>query len=146
MKIRINVYGVKARKRKLKLHWAIGPISEQSILGTRSTTHTMLKLTTTQQSALSISPVDRKGKPAEVESIVFTSSDETVATVTQDTADPRKALLKAVNTGTAQINVTADPKLGDEVGAITGTLDVTVVAAEAVSLSIGTGTVEEQPE
>ncbi len=106
----------------------------------------MLKLTTTQQAALNISPVDRKGKAAEVESIVFSSSDESVATVTQDTADPRKALLKAVNTGTAQINVSADPKLGDDVGEIHGTLDVTVVAAEAVSFSIGTGTPEEQPE
>jgi hypothetical protein len=146
--ITVNVDGRKddARRRKPKLLWVIGPISEQPMFRTsRSQKNIMLKLTNTQQAALSIAPVDRKGKPAQVDAIVFTSSDDTVATVTQDPDDPRKALLKAVETGTAQINVTADADLGDGVLELTGTLDVTVVAGQAVSLAIQTGTVEEQP-
>lgn len=106
----------------------------------------MLKLTSTQQASLSISAVDRKGRPAQVDTIVFSSSDPSVATVTPDASDPSRALLKAMNTGTAQINVTADADLGDGVNALTGVLDVTVVPGQAVSLAIGTGTPEEQPE
>lgn len=106
----------------------------------------MLQLTNTQQATLSISAVDRKGKPASVDSIVFTSSDESVATVAADPSDASKATLKAVNAGTAQINVSADADLGDGVNTLTGTLDVTVVAGQAIALAIGTGTPEEQPE
>ena len=105
----------------------------------------MLKLTNTQQAALSISAVDRKGRPAPVDSIVFTSSDDTVARVIADVSDPSKALLQAVDAGTAQINVTADADLGDGVSELHGTLDVTVVAGQAVALAINTGTPEEQP-
>jgi hypothetical protein len=142
--INVNVNGKRRRRRPIKLHWAIGPISEQRFPGLVGEKQ-MLKLTNTQQASLSISAVDRKGRPAQVDSIVFTSSDPNVATVEQDTADPSKALLKAVDAGTAQINVTADADLGDGVSELSGVLDVTVVAGQAVALSIGTGTPEEQP-
>jgi uncharacterized protein YjdB len=106
----------------------------------------MLQLTNTQQAGLSISAVDRRGAPAQVDAIVFSSSDETVATVTPNPLDPSKAVVKALLPGTAQINVTADADLGDGVTPLTGTLDLTVVAGQAVALAIATGTPEEQPE
>lgn len=105
----------------------------------------MLQLTNTQQCALSVQGVDKKGNPAQLDSVVFTSSDNSVATVTSDPSDPNKALVKAVAAGTAQINVTADADLGDGVTELTGTLDLTVVAGQAVGFVINTGTPEEQP-
>lgn len=145
-KIKINIHiGKRKPKRAVKLLWGIGPVSEQPATGT-SRSRQMLQLTNTQQAALSISGVDRKGKPAGLDAIQFSSSDPNVATVTQDTADPSKAVVKAVNAGTAQINVSADADLGDGVNTLNGALDVTVVAGQAVGLSIGTGTPEEQPE
>jgi uncharacterized protein YjdB len=146
MKITVTVKIDERRKRRARLLWEIGPISEQPQGATIRRKRKMLKLTNTQQAALSISAVDRRNKPALVDSVVWTSSDDTVATVTADTADPMKATVKAIDAGTAQINVSADADLGDGERPITGALDVTVVAGEAVALVIGTGTPTEQPE
>jgi len=145
--VQINVYvdGVKKKtKTKVKLRWRVGPVSEQSLVGPLGV-RSMLQLTNTQQCPIEVSGVDKKGNPAELDSVVFTSSDPSVATVEADPADQDKALIKAVATGTAQINVTADADLGDGVSELTGTLDVTVVAGQAVGFAINTGTVEEQP-
>lgn len=104
----------------------------------------MLKLTSTQQASLSISAVDARGKPAQVDDVTWSSSDESVATVTVDPTDPRKATVKSVDAGTAQINVSADADLGDGVSTLTGLLDLTVLAGQAVALVISTGTPSEQ--
>lgn len=132
------------KKPKVTLVWAIGPISEQPSIGTNRRTSTMLQLTNTQQCALSVSGVDKKGNPAGLDSIAYSSSDPSVATVTQDTADSSKALVKAVAAGTVQINVSADADLGDGVSTLSGVLDITVVAGQAVGFVINTGTPEEQ--
>ncbi len=146
--VEINVYidGKKqtGKKPKVTLRWGIGPVSEQPHNGTRSLTY-MLQLTNTQQCQLSIAGVDKKGNPAGLEGIIYSSSDPSVAAVTQDAADPSKALVVAVAAGTAQINVRADADLGDGVTELTGVLDVTVVPGQAVSFVINTGTPEEQP-
>lgn len=146
--IQINVYvDGKKCKQKVKLRWGIGPVSEQPTPGPTFTwsMRSMLQLTNTQQCPLSVSGVDKKGNPAPLDSIVFASSDPSVATVAADPSDPSKALVKAVAAGTAQINVTADADLGDGVSTLTGTLDLTVVAGMAVGFQIATGTPEEQP-
>jgi uncharacterized protein YjdB len=92
--------------------------------------------------------VDAKGAAAQVQdgSVKWTSSDETVATVTQDAADPLKAVIVAGLPGTAQVNVSADADLGDGIATIAApALDVTVLAGQAVALgSIATGTPEAQ--
>jgi len=105
----------------------------------------MLQLTDTQQVRISIAPVDKKGAPAEVQSVAFSSSDSGVASVTQDPADEKAALVVAGLPGTCQIQVTADADLGNGVTTITGTLDLTVVGGEAVALGINAGAPEEQP-
>lgn len=146
--VQINVYvdGKKQRtKRRTKLLWGIGPVSEQPITGTPRREPTMLQLTNTQQCALSVSGVDKKGNPARLDAVQFTSSDPSVATVEADPGDASKALVKAVAAGTAQVNVSADADLGDGVSTLTGALDITVVAGQAVGFVINTGTVEEQP-
>jgi len=105
----------------------------------------MLLLTVTQKATLTLDPRDAKGNPAALDGApVWSSSDEGVAVVEVST-DGLNAVVKAAGlVGTAQINVTADARLNEEVVPIVGVLDVTVQAGEAVSLGIATGTPEEQ--
>jgi hypothetical protein len=98
-----------------------------------------------QKVALSIAPVDAKGNPAAVDGApAWASSDETVLTVAAS-ADGLSATVTAVGKlGAAQISVTADADMGAGTVPIAGVLDVSVVAGQAVSLSISTGTPEAQ--
>lgn len=107
------------------------------------TTNT-LTLTDSQQATLSIAPTDRKGKPAQVEGVTWTSSDNTKVTV-EPAPDGLSAVIKAQDIGTAQVSVGADAQLGDGVTALTGLLNVEVVAGAAVSLGIAAGAPTEQP-
>jgi hypothetical protein len=104
-----------------------------------------LVITDTQEVGLSISPVDKKGHPAKVDGPpVWTSSDDSIATVSA-AEDGLSAVVSAnVNLGKAQINVSADADLGEGQTSITGTLEIEVVAGEAVSLAINAGTPSEQ--
>jgi hypothetical protein len=104
-----------------------------------------LTLTAVQQVGVSVSAVDAKGNPAQVEDVVFSSSDEAVLLVKPDTSDPHKATAVAVAVGTAQVKVQADADIGEGVTNLTGLLDIEVVAAEAVSLGMTAGTPEDQP-
>lgn len=100
----------------------------------------MLVLTDVQKVALAIAPKSAAGNPATVDGVpAWSSSDETVVTLTV-AADGMSA--EAVTTGklgTAQVNVTADADLGEGLKEITGVLDVEVKASEAVSLDINAG-------
>lgn len=126
------------------LLWTVGPITEQAGLHGPTRDTPMIQLTDTQQVAVSVSAVDKKGAPASVQSVAFSSSDSSVAAVVADTADQSKAVVVAGLPGTAQIQVSADADLGDGVSLISGTLDVTVVGGQAVSLSVSAGTPVEQ--
>jgi hypothetical protein len=107
----------------------------------------VLVLTATQQAALAIEIVDAKGNPAPVDGVPqWTSSEPNYATVEAD-ADGMSATVKAVGPVTAtpvQINVSADADLGSGVTNIVGLLDVSVVAGQAVGVSITAATPEEQ--
>jgi hypothetical protein len=107
---------------------------------------TMLALQNDQQVTASIQPVDAKGNPAKVDGApTWSSSSEDVAIV-QAAADGLSAIIAGVDIGTCQINVQADADLGEGTTALTGTLDVEVVAGSAVALSITTGTPEPKKE
>ena len=100
----------------------------------------MYNLKDTDQVGLSFAAVDAFGNPTTVESATWTSSDDTVVTVTVDPADFTKAVMAAVGPiGTAQITLSADARFGPDVNTLTGLLDVTVIAGEAVSLVISPG-------
>jgi hypothetical protein len=104
-----------------------------------------LILTDLQKVTLSIQPVDAVGNPARVDGVpAWSCSDETVVTI--DVAgDGLSCVATSVGPlGTAQVNVTADADLGDGVKSIAGTLDVEVMASEAVSLTIVAGTPEDK--
>jgi hypothetical protein len=106
-----------------------------------------LTLTSVQQASLTVSAVDAKGNPAPVDNVVYRSSDPTIIELQEDSEDPTVAWVVAVGAlGNAQVTVAADADIGEGVKALTGLLDVTVVAAEAVAISIETGVPEDQPE
>ena len=120
-----------------RLLWTLGPVAEQLAFGPLEPP--MLQLTDSQEVAIQIAAVDKKGQPAVLAdgSVVFTSSDANVAAVTANPTDQTKATVVAGLPGTCQIQVTD--------GALSGTLDITVVGGAAASLTIVAGTPTEQP-
>lgn len=113
----------------------------QTKIGIEETT-----MTDSQQETLTIAPVDKKGKPAQLDGVpVWATSDETVATV-DASADPTglNAILSGVAPGSCRVTVTGDADLGSGVSPITGTLDVTITAGQAVTVAITEGTPTEQ--
>jgi len=145
------------RKTRVRIVWTIGPFREQPP-GTsparaprvrahfhESENSTML-LSDSQQVDLSVAFKDKKGNVAAVENIQFATSDASILTVDQDTADPSKAVVKAVGPlGSGQVSVTADSLVGEGEAQIVGTLDIQVVAGQAVTAEVSTGTATEQP-
>jgi hypothetical protein len=85
-----------------------------------------------------VSYVDAGGNPAAVDGAVsWDSSAAAVATVVVDDTDSTQCAVQAVGTlGQAQVTATADVDLGEGVQALITTLDVSVVAGEAVAGSI----------
>jgi hypothetical protein len=142
--VSVVIDGVEHGHRTPHIAWNVGPVSEQHLPGPLGARY-MIQLIDTQQVKVNIAPVDKKGAPAQVQDVTFTSSDGTVAAVTQDEADPNSATVVAGLPGTCQIQVTADADLGDGVTTITSALDVTVVGGQAVGLAINAGAPEEQP-
>jgi hypothetical protein len=138
----LNLYLGGRRPRPLR--WVIGPVSEQRLTYVGPGAPPMLQLTDSQQCALTIQPVDKKGQPAQVDvaSAMWTSSNPDVAAVN---SNGLRATVVAGMPGMAQINVTVDADLGEGVRELSGTLDVTVVAGDAVSLGIQTEPPVEQP-
>ena len=104
-----------------------------------------MNLKSTQQVTLSISPTDRKGRPASVENVAWQTSNSEVATV-EAASDGLSAVVKAVGPlGDVTVSVTADGQAGEGEFPLAGSLDFTVTAANAVSLAVNAGEPEEQP-
>ena len=104
------------------------------------------QLTATQQCDAMMKLTDARGNPAPVQDPTWLSSDTAIVTVTQDAADPLKALVKAVGpTGAALVTFTADADLGAGVVPILGSGDVVVVAGQAVVAEMVTSVPVEQP-
>ena len=95
-------------------------------------------LQTGQEVDLSVAYTDREGNEAQVESQAWTSSDDTILTVT-DNGDGTAVAAATGPVGTGQVTLTADARFGDDVVEIRGVLDVDVVAAEAVTAVITPG-------
>ena len=103
-----------------------------------------LILTNSQEVDLAIQPLDKRGKPAQVDGTpAWSSSDAAKATVAP-AADGLSCVAKALDNGTVQISVSADADLGDGVRTLTGTLDLEIVSGEAVTLSVIAGAPREQ--
>lgn len=104
----------------------------------------MLTLTATQRVGVAITPVDAKGNVARIDGpATFLSSDETILTVTPN-GDLAALVTATGKLGTAQLSVAADGDLGEGVRPLRGTLDIEIVAGEAVALTINANAPEEQ--
>lgn len=112
-----------------------GPLTEERMA---------LVLTVTQEADLSVVAVDARGNVAHVADPRWSSSDEgVVAVVPSD--DGMSAIVRAAGpTGNAQVVFRCDADLGEGVVELMGTLDVEVVAGQAVSVSIVAGAPREQ--
>lgn len=86
-----------------------------------------------------VTPLDAKGNPAQVEagSAVWTSSDESVATVVADPTNELGATVTPVGPlGSAQIKMECDADLGAGVQSIAFLGDINVIAGQAVGGTI----------
>ena len=99
-----------------------------------------ITLQVTQQFPLEIQPVDARGNPAAVDGApVWSVSDDTLLKI-EVAADGLSAVVSALGPiGSAQVTVRADARMGEEVREIVGTLNVLLVAAEAVALQLVAG-------
>jgi hypothetical protein len=100
----------------------------------------MLALPNDHKVTASIQPVDAKGNPATIDGLAsWSSSNPAIADVSAISTDSLSAdVVPGTTLGSCQINVQADADLGSGVTQITGVLDVTVVAGQAVGFTIQT--------
>lgn len=76
---------------------------------------------------------DAAGNPAKVDGpTTWASTDSSVLTVQVSTGNPLIANCRAVAIGTAQVQATADADMGEGIKTVTSTIDVTVIAGEAI--------------
>lgn len=122
----------------------------------------LVSLSNSQQCQLTFGgPVDKKGKPAEVEGLQFVSTDPNAGTFVAGVIDPvtkavvpdtaTDGMLRGVIVGQAagvcRVSITADSDLGDGVTPIQSEIvDVQVTGGEAVGFGAPVaGAVEDQP-
>lgn len=102
---------------------------------------TMFQIPNDKNLQVSIKPVDAYGVPAKVDGIpVWAVADPATAEI-QVADDGMSALLvpSVPLLDGGQLSVTADADLGDGIKTLTGTLEFSVVASEAVGLGIAIG-------
>lgn len=99
-----------------------------------------------QKTELSYTATSRKGNPAMVADPAWSSSNESVASVTAS-ADGSSATVVAVGpVGTATITLTGDADLGAGVVPVRGELDIEVVAGNAAVFNITAADPTEQAD
>lgn len=129
-----------------RLFWRLGPVSEQFLPGPFGVPAAMadrITLTDSQQVILSLRAVDKKGQEATVDSVLFQTSDESIAALV---IDGQTATVVAGGVGTAQVTVTVDADLGQGVTPLAGVIDVIVIPGQAVGLQVVAGIPSEQPD
>jgi|SRR5215831_212578 len=91
-----------------------------------------------KQVGVQVAYVDSSGNPAIVDgSVAWDSSNDTIVTVEVDAADSTKAIVRATGkVGNTQVSAIADADLGEGVRELVTTMDVAIVAGEAVAGTI----------
>lgn len=106
---------------------------------------TQMKMSYTQKVTLTLTAVDKKGKPAVLDGVPEWLSSNTDIVTVAAAADGMSAEATAVGAlGTCNVSVTADSKLGDEVNPIIGSLEITITPGEATQITITAGAPGEQ--
>ena len=85
-----------------------------------------------------VSYVDAKGNPAKIDGdVTWDTSDQNIATIKTDTGDSTQAVVTpAGQVGQVQVTCSADADLGEGIRELITTMDVDVVAGEAVAGTI----------
>lgn len=108
-----------------------------------------ITITDSQQFTLAAQGVDKKGKVTSVDGAVSFASSDPVLVVTPIDNLSANIVVGDVSAVTlpfnAQITATGDADLGAGVVPVTGVLDVTIVAGQAVNLVLTPGAPTEQP-
>ena len=107
-----------------------------------TTANFMARINNLQTISVELKPLNRKGGAAQVQagSVQWSSSDESVATISVDPENELKATVTAVGLGVAQIMVSADADLDEgETRTIEGSGAIEVVAAEAETFEVTFG-------
>lgn len=98
-------------------------------------------ITADQVLPLSIDPTsikDREGNPAQVENVVWLTSDATIITI-EPAADNLSAVAVSHSVGEARVVVEADADLGDGVKTLSGNHSISVQAGQAASITVTAG-------
>lgn len=99
-----------------------------------------LILTDSQKVSLVVSPVNAAGNTAPIENGQWSSSDDSVLVVNVSENGLAAEVVTTGKLGNAQIRFACDAKIGEGESALLATLDVEVVAGEAVNVVINAGT------
>jgi hypothetical protein len=135
------------KRRPYLILWTFGAPQEQSATApTKKGTTVMNTLTETQFVEGTVQPTTKKGNPAEVQSPVFSSSNDAVIKVETAIDNPLGVKVSAVAPGAAQCLLTFDADLGDGVETVVLSADFTVIAGKAVGGTFVFGAPQEQPE
>ena len=139
-----------------KIRWRIGPVSAKltsvpppstpiSRVMSAAESEITVQLTADQQVALSISGEDKYDNPVDISGdTLWTSTDDSIVTVTQDPGDPTKATAMAVGpVGTVAITVTNDVNQ-DGTGDFQGSLAIDVVAGQIAEIVVTEGAITEK--
>lgn len=97
---------------------------------------------------VSIELKDKKGNPAAVDGVPAWATDNTEVLALEPAADGMSCKVTAVGTLTATpvvVQVTCDADLGEGTKPVIGTLEVNVVAGEALQVSLTPGPLQDQP-
>lgn len=105
-----------------------------------------LTLLNVEQVDFSIEPVDKYGKPAEVENIEWVLSDPALGSLVISEDKKTCTLVTSGTIGECQVTVAADPTLGEPVGEpLLDIAYVKIVPSEAIGLGIKAGTPTLKP-
>ena len=103
----------------------------------------MLQLTATQQCELSVVALDKKGNTAVLQDPTWQADNSELVALTPSGMSCVVAAVGPI--GKALVTFRGDGDLGDGVVELLGTLEVEVVAGQAVSVTVTPGTPSEQP-
>lgn len=104
-----------------------------------------MQLKATQQFEASVQAFDAKGNPAALEDPKWAVSPPELGVFVADPTDGAKGTFLAGATGSGQLGFLADGIVGEGVSVIAAQLEITVIAGDAVSVTINAGAVTDQP-
>ena len=127
-------------KNSAKLFWTISLDRVCFVKGEKTMS---ILLTVDQKVSVALNAVDAAGNPAALESVAWEISDPSVLNLEVAPDDFTRAFVVPTGLiGVCQIVARADARFGPDVKELLGTLDVEVVAGEAVAISLTAGTPE----